>query len=587
MEDMSQEGEMASESLKFMLEKVHSGKTVLPEFQRDFVWGQAAVVKLMTSIFNGYPIGSLLIMENNDAYSSRAIDGVKVSSTPDKIDQDLILDGQQRVTSCYRAFYGTLDREARNAGRYYFKYKDYVEAKSLGDNPDGSSIEDYFEFIKPQRVIKSLNNMAHEISAGLLPLDIILQEPRDYSYAKWLGQYNFSVAKGDSKTYEMLGNISADFQTSFIERVTGYQVNYEKITRDTNPDVICTIFETINTTGVKLTVFDLLVAKCFKSEIKLRDLLDEAVEKRTWINKFDPEGKLIATIQLPRILGQLIKKECKKGVILELKAEDIASQWNNAVNGLEKALDVLYNRYGAVTPDWIPSTDMITPLAVLMSDPKFSSKHLNSLDKWYWRCTFGQYFRGAPETKISRTLREIQGPNGWLSGGIEEPDAVVNFQFLASSIDDATKNTTVYKGLMTLMLSSKPFDIGHERKKLAELSETEIHDHHIFPQKFLKDNGVKGAASNQILNRMPIWKTTNERISSYAPHVYFADFTKVHAEAKMELAAHYAVDPTLLEGQFTNYQYDLFLLDRKDRFITMVQRATECLPADIVQAEDS
>ena len=44
---------MASESLKIILEKVHSGRIVLPEFQRDFVWAQSSVIKLMTSIFNG------------------------------------------------------------------------------------------------------------------------------------------------------------------------------------------------------------------------------------------------------------------------------------------------------------------------------------------------------------------------------------------------------------------------------------------------------------------------------------------------------------------------------------------------------
>lgn len=330
---------MASESLKFLLEKVNAGKVVLPEFQRDFVWGQAAVIKLMTSIFNGYPIGSLLLMENNDAYSFRVIDGVSVETRRESADQDLILDGQQRVTSCYRAFYSTVEKEYRNPGRYYFRYVEFVKLKLNGENPDGSSIEDLFEFVKPTKIKKSYGNMAAEISAGLLPLDIILQENRGYSYAKWLGQYNFSEAKGDSAAYERLSSISSEFQTSFVERVTGYQVNYEKITRDTNPDVICTIFETINTTGVKLTVFDLLVAKCFKSKVLLRDKLEEAVEKRHWINKFDPEGKSVASIQIPRILGQLIKKECKKGVILELEAKDIANYWHTAVEGLEKALE--------------------------------------------------------------------------------------------------------------------------------------------------------------------------------------------------------------------------------------------------------
>jgi uncharacterized protein with ParB-like and HNH nuclease domain len=132
---------MASESLKAILEKVHAGKIVLPEFQRDFVWGQASVIKLMTSIFNGYPIGSLLLMENNDAYSFRPIDGANIVKDKMSKDQDLILDGQQRITSSYRAFYGTLDKDAKNPGKYYFRYGDYVKMRLSGEAPDGSALE--------------------------------------------------------------------------------------------------------------------------------------------------------------------------------------------------------------------------------------------------------------------------------------------------------------------------------------------------------------------------------------------------------------------------------------------------------------
>lgn len=577
---------MASESLKVLLEKVHNGRIVLPEFQRDFVWGQSSVIKLMTSIFNGYPVGSLLLMENNDAYSSRPIDGVPLGDRREAIDQDLILDGQQRVTSCYRAFYGTLDNASKSPGRYYFKYGDYVSMRLAGDLPDGSSIEDLFEFIRPAKVKRSLNSMAREISAGLLPLDIILQESRGYTYAKWLGQYNFSEANGDGVKYEKLSSISSEFQVSFVERVTGYQVNYEKITRDTNADVICTIFETINTTGVKLTVFDLLVAKCFKGGVNLRELLDEAVEKRKWISRFDPSGKDIATVQLPRILGQMIKKECKKGVLLGLEATEISKSWYSAVEGLEKALEMLHSRYGAVTAEWIPSSDIITPLAIVLIDPRFRSEHLPLLDKWYWRSIFGQYFRGAPETKISRTVREIGAVDGWFGSRLAEPEAVTSYQFQSSSIEDATKNTTVYKGLMTLMISSNPHDIGADRRRLYDLPDSEIHDHHIFPQKFLKDNGIKGVEANQILNRMPIWKLTNERISSYAPNVYLSDIAKCHAEVANDLIKYYAIDPYFLSDSFSAVQFQLFLEDRRNRFLEMIQVASASGPESVVADDE-
>jgi uncharacterized protein with ParB-like and HNH nuclease domain len=83
---------MASESLKSFMEGVHNRRTVLPQFQRDFVWQPSAVIKLMTSIFNGYPIGALLLMENSGAYDWRVIEGVPIGSEIQETETDLVLD---------------------------------------------------------------------------------------------------------------------------------------------------------------------------------------------------------------------------------------------------------------------------------------------------------------------------------------------------------------------------------------------------------------------------------------------------------------------------------------------------------------
>jgi hypothetical protein len=574
---------LASESLKTVLEKVHSGKIVLPEFQRDFVWGEGSVVKLMSSIFNGYPIGSLLLMENNDAYSFRPIDGAEKKEKSGFNDQELILDGQQRITSCYRAFFGTVDKDAKQPSRYYFRYGDYVKAAMSGAAPEGSALEELFEFVRLSKVKKTLNNISAEISMGFFPLDIILRESRGYDYSKWLGQYNFSESKGESQRYSELTNISSAFQ-KIIERVTGYQINYEKIFRETNPDVICTIFETINTTGVKLTVFDLLVAKCFKKNINLRDLLDDAWEKSEWIRKYDASesdrsGKDLASTHLPRILGQIIKRECKKGIILELDAGDIANEWHKAVAGLNKALMFLHSRYGAIREELIPSTDIITPLAMILLDVRVKPEHYSMIDRWYWRCVFSQYFKGAPETKISRSVREILGADGWLFGGSVKPESIENFQIHLGILDDATKNTTVYKGLMTLMISSRPYDIGIERNSLHSLPYGEIHDHHIYPLKYLRDNGIKGSDANQILNRMPIWKNTNERISSFSP----AEYTKLdglggallcHNFIDEDLEKYFGISIQKLRCEFSHAGFFDFISDRKERFVEMIRSVT-------------
>src|SRR6516225_6484705 len=116
---------MPSELLKNLMEQAHQNRLVLPDFQRDFVWKPADVTKLLASLMNGYPIGGLLFMESPGIYGHRPLDGVVPNGNgPGNGDTRLILDGQQRLTSCYRAFFGGVDVE-RHAGRYYFDYGNF------------------------------------------------------------------------------------------------------------------------------------------------------------------------------------------------------------------------------------------------------------------------------------------------------------------------------------------------------------------------------------------------------------------------------------------------------------------------------
>jgi Protein of unknown function DUF262 len=70
---------MPSELLKHLMEQARDVRLVLPDFQRDFVWKPTDVIKLLSSLLNGYPIGGLLIMENPGVYGQRPLDVGEVS----------------------------------------------------------------------------------------------------------------------------------------------------------------------------------------------------------------------------------------------------------------------------------------------------------------------------------------------------------------------------------------------------------------------------------------------------------------------------------------------------------------------------
>ena len=113
----------SKKQLKDWLRRIHEGQLQLPDFQRGWVWSDAAIRSLLASIANGYPVGALLTLETGGAvqFKPRLVEGVPPQrALPD----ELLLDGQQRMTSLYQSLYaqsavGTRDERGRPIERYY------------------------------------------------------------------------------------------------------------------------------------------------------------------------------------------------------------------------------------------------------------------------------------------------------------------------------------------------------------------------------------------------------------------------------------------------------------------------------------
>src|SRR6266516_3959919 len=90
-----------------LLEEVTAGNIVIPDFQRDFVWERNQIEELLSSVLNGYFVGTILLLESPAAtpqFAPRHVFGAPKAS-PRGETFKYILDGQQRITSLYYAFY--------------------------------------------------------------------------------------------------------------------------------------------------------------------------------------------------------------------------------------------------------------------------------------------------------------------------------------------------------------------------------------------------------------------------------------------------------------------------------------------------
>ncbi len=91
----------SNSSIKALLEYIDSGKLVLPEIQREFVWNKKNVLQLFDSLYRGFPIGFMLIWKTSIAVAQ----GKFKDKSTIKIGQSLdsfygyLLDGQQRLSA--------------------------------------------------------------------------------------------------------------------------------------------------------------------------------------------------------------------------------------------------------------------------------------------------------------------------------------------------------------------------------------------------------------------------------------------------------------------------------------------------------
>jgi hypothetical protein len=270
----------------------------------------------------------------------------------------------------------------------------------------------------------------------------------------------------------------------------------------------------------------------------------------------------------------------RRADILELPPQTIKDHWGYAVNALDNALTLMTERYGCFGARFVPLADMIAPMAVVIASEKFkhSSDHLQMLDRWYWRSVFSQYYISATETKIQRTVRQWLGRegenDGWLDKPENEPDSVKDFSYQASILDDVSRaDNAIYRGVISLLLSRKVTDLGADRRNLSELPWEEIEDHHIYPKQFLGPYGIKGDAVNNIANRTPLLRKTNQKIGNLAPHVYLADPSIVGSEGTPEVLGRHLINSEIALRPFTDELYRKFIQGRSKRILGMIEDA--------------
>lgn len=533
---------------------IHSNEMVLPDFQRDFVWEPSATCSLLVSIANEFPAGSILrARDSQHAFAIRQFQGAPNMAGGYTY---LVLDGQQRLTSLYQALLGVGD------SRFF------VSVEGALADPELLSEEAIFAQLASKGSTQKLeNDLKTQFDSKVIPVSAL---KRPGGFHGWKDKIRETVGFEEARQF-------VDAATQVYDKHLHFLLDYTfpvvTLNQSVSPAALCTIFETINMTGVKLSVFELLTARVWPLGINLREKWDEAVSANQILDEFDasPYAALQALSLLAR--GSLQKK-----TVLDLTRENFDDWWTVVIASMAKGYNMLRDDCGVVGRAWLPTPSIIAPLtamnAVAETRGPRAGEDRKKIVKWLRCAMFGQRFEAAANTRAERDFRDVRE---WL-GTDEVPDTVKNFRFEREVLFNTNKKSSpIYKSVMCLIVSDEPVArdfYTNEVISVQTIASGQVDDHHIFPVAFLRREKLISEKKlvDCILNKTLISSTTNVLISDNAPSRYLAEIDQSNSDTDSILERH--MIPSGENSAIRQDDFERFMSDRADMILEAIDRVT-------------
>lgn len=471
--------------IRRLVERVLDGTLRIPAFQRGFVWTPTGVANLMDSIYRQYPVGNLLIWRTREPLSKERKLGP--FSLPDRRDEwpiDYVLDGQQRLTSLFGVF-----------------------QTELVPDEEGDWFDIYFDLEAEEGALES----------QFIPLPQDQADPIRYFPLKTLFDtvaYRRATENYEDEIKQKIDAVQRKFQETLIN---------VDVVDSPNREQVAIIFERINRMGVPLETFQLLSAWTWSQEFDLNESFAELAQE------VEPYG--FADIEedsnlLLKCCAAVISEDASPSAIMALHGPTVRQRFKEVRSGIFGAVDFLKSDLNVSSLTVLPYPAMIVPLARFFADnseighhPK--AKARKELKRWFWRSCFSRRYSSgvgrAHATDISGMKNLRDDPTHVISNFHCDID---NGFFLSNQFSLSSVNTRTYVLLLSTLkpkslLSGANVQI---KKVLQKCNRTEFH--HMFPRKFLTDEGIPKDKHGVLANLCFLSKADNLQISDKAPRVY-------------------------------------------------------------------
>lgn len=352
--------------LRKIFRDLGAGKVRVPAFQRQFVWNQNQVLRLLQSVYFGYPIGSLLLWSVTEKYLHTVVpDGTYLPTPDDDVyPATYVLDGLQRCATLYSVFHHD-DRETAHIFNVVFDLQgeEFLHADPATDSqhPDRLNLLDLFD---PGALLQ------HQ--AGLLQL-------------------------GESK---LLVERSIALQSAFQE----YLVPIVTIEGRLVAEVV-EIFERVNSSGTRLSAVDFMRAATWSTEFDLSAATDGINDHFSDELGLSSET-LTKAIAVVAGLAPLPKQMLALGALTPEALHGVVEDTRTA---LARTFEFLAEEVGLRATALLPYEGILLVLVGYFSTVRGPTRlQLDELARWFWAVSMGEVLRGRPDNHVGRLVERAR-----------------------------------------------------------------------------------------------------------------------------------------------------------------------------------
>lgn len=520
--------------IETLLTWVKSGEIAIPEIQRPFVWDAVKVRNLLDSLYQGYPVGYLIIWRNPT---------VKLKDGTSSAGKRILIDGQQRITALMAALLG---REVLT--------KNYETVRiKIAFHP----IEERFEVSNP--AIQKDPIWIPDIGDLFSPDARLLQITKNYCLSN--------------------PGVDEDFVFGSLEKtrkIINNHVGVIELSDDLDIETVTEIFIRVNSAGAELSQADFAMSKIAANETYGGNILRKAIDyfchlsiapefygriksgdpafaaseffsKMTWLKEtnddlYDPSytdmlrvaftsefgrGKLQDLVAL--LSGRNFETKQYEERIAEESFARLRKGIFNFINQTHyERLTMILRSAGFVSKSLISGQNTINFAYILYLRARSEGIPPAEIERivrrWFVMTMLTVRYSGTPESSFDFDMRqmEVRGIVSYVNSVI---DAELSESFWTSLLPQNMETSSSVSPYFLVYQAAqvKRQDKGFLSRDITVLdlilNRSDVH--HLFPRKYLKDQGLARGQYNQIANLVLAQSEINIAIGARAPKIYF------------------------------------------------------------------